>query len=1304
LNCYNDSSGAIDLTVSGGVPPYNFAWSNGSTFEDIYGLHAGTYSVTVNDANGCIQNLTQSVTQPTLLATSIAVTNVSCAGALNGAIDLSVSGGTPGYNYLWSNGVTTQDLTGLAGGTYTVVVTDSKGCNAVNTATVNEGLPLSVTAVVTNILCNGNATGVINITVNGGTAPYSYIWSNNSTNEDQSGLAAGNYIVTVTDFNGCSATASYTITQPAALTVVQAGYADVSCFGGNNGSIDINVYGGTPLYTYLWSNASTSEDLNGLSIGTYSVTVADFNGCSATASYSINQPTALSLSLTTTNVTCPGAANGSIDLTVAGGVSPYTYLWNNGTTTQDLTNITGGNYTVIVTDANSCTAAASIVVNEGAPLIITGVVTNVPCNGGTTGAVDVTVSGGNAPYTYAWSNGYLVQDLFGVAAGSYTLSVTDQNGCSATASFTITQPTALLMSASVINVTCNGGNNGLIDVTVNGGVFPYSFAWSNGSTNEDAYSLNAGNYSLTVTDANGCTLVQSFTVTQPFALITFTQGVDVSCNGASDGAANLAVSGGTPPYSYLWSTFQGSEDITGLSGGLYFVIVTDANGCEKKDSVLINEPAPLNLTTAITNISCYNSNDGAIDLTVTGGTTPYTYAWSNGASSQDLSSLQNGVYAVTVTDAHACSATTSVVIINPSVITANFFTHNPLCFGSTDGSIDLIPSGGTPSFTFQWSNGATSEDISSLGPGTYIVTLTDSKGCTRIDSATLTEPLPLVTSGFIKNVTCYGFADGFVDITAYGGTLPYAFQWSNGPSTEDIGALTGGSYYVTVTDANGCQAATLYPVLEPAQLTVDVVGTNVACFGGKTGSVAAIPAGGRTPYYYLWNTFDTDSSVSGLSAGKYTVQLTDSSGCFTYDSLIITQPTAINITGVVTDAVCYGAATGAVDVAVAGGVPNYTYVWSNGNLTEDLINVAADTYVITVTDANGCNKAATFTVGQGNQITVGIANFNPICHGGNSGSLTAIVSGGQAPYSYNWGTTPAQTGISAGNLVAGTYTLTVTDSKTCSVSATATLTDPAEILVSASVTGAKCFNTATGTVNTTVTGGFPPYTYLLNGSGQSNGNFTNLPAGNYVLIVSDANGCQGTTDFTIASPGQISVDLGTSQQVILTGMETQLIAVAQSDTTITHYFWYPDSLVNYSACANPVNCPAPYVYPRTTTTFTVFVMNADSCLASDTITITVLNQPSAFIPTAFTPNGDGLNDYFEFDLLGATNINISIYNRWGQRVYYNPSQPNGITNSGGWDGKVDGKPAPDDTYVYRMSVTYWNQVTKDFSGTVTIMK
>ncbi len=1309
LLCYNDSSGSIDITANGGVPPYNFVWSDGETTEDIYGLLPGTYSATVTDANGCQKTISQTIIQPSQLSSAIASTQVLCAGAASGSVDLTVSGGTTPYNYVWNNGATTQDLTGVSGGTYTVVVHDANGCSITNSTVVTEPTPITISLVKTDVLCNGALTGAIDITVNGGTPTITFAWSNTATTEDLTGIGAGNYAVTITDGNGCTASVSAVITEPSGL-VLNATPVNVACNGGANGSVDITVQGGVFPYSFNWSNSATTEDINGLSGGTYSVTITDANACSITASYTITEPGALNTVLTGTNVTCAGAANGSASVSASGGTSPYSYLWNTFQTTQTITGISGGTYFVIVTDAHGCNTSDSIIITEAPAIDLTVSVTHVLCNGAATGAINLTVTGGVGPYDYTWSNSATTQDLTGVIAGTYTVTVKDASNCTAIMSATITQPAAIVMNSSVVNVGCAGGADGSVDITVQGGIFPYTYLWSNNATTEDIHNVSGGSFSVTVTDANACTITATFTITEPSAITSSIVGTDVTCNGAHNGAADLTVGGGTAPYTFLWSTFQGSEDISGLNGGLYYVIIKDANGCERKDSVLLAEPAPLILSTVVTNISCFNANDGAIDLTVTGGTPNYSYAWSNSATTQDLSSLPGGLYVVTVTDTHSCTATTSVTIVNPSAIHTNFVVKNPLCYGDTSGRIDMITAGGTPGYVYLWSNGATTEDLMNLGAGTYIITVTDSRNCSRVDSAVVTEPGQIFTSGVVKNVTCAGLTDGFVDITAYAGTLPYSYLWSTGQSTEDIFNIPGADYYVTVTDANGCQAVSLYIIKEPLPLGISLVKTNVQCYGAATGTLAAIPTGGSRPYFYLWNTFDTDSSLAGVMAGHYVIQLTDSNGCFIYDSIDVTQPTEINITGSVTNAVCYGAATGSINITVAGGTGAYTYGWTGGAVTEDLDSAVAGTYTVTVTDANGCVKTATYTVGQGVQIISNLGTYDPICHGGNTGSITSITTGGVQPYAYLWSNT--KTSISVGNLIAGTYTLTVTDALACTASASAVINDPAAIVVTANSQGAKCFNTANGIVSIGVTGGYAPYTYLLNGAGQhsdsSSISFNNLAAGTYVLVVTDVNGCQGTANFSVASPGQINVDLQVTEQVILTGMNTQLIATATSDAAILNYFWNPDSLTyplyDFSACGDPQNCANPFVAPRTTTTFTVTVMNADSCYASDTVTVEVLNKPSVFIPTAFTPNNDGLNDRFEFDILGAINIDVAVFDRWGQRVYYNAAQANGITNQNGWDGKVNSKAAPFDTYVYQLKVTYFDNVTKDFSGTVTLMK
>lgn len=1309
-SCASVFDASISVTATGGSIPYTYALNGGpSQFGNVFsGLSSGNYTVQVFDSKGCSD--TTHVFIDTLYGvygSVVSQTDVSCYGGVDGTVTVQLTGGVLPYSYS-INGVIFQNnpvFNGLASGNYIVTLRDSKGCTDFVTVTIAQ--PNQMVAFidsVQNILCNGSNSGGIFITVTGGNGGNTFLWSNGATTEDITGLSAGTYNVAVTDSKGCTASAGATIAQPLPLFVNVASYQNLLCNSDSSGYVDITANGGVPPYSFVWNNGETTEDITNLPIGTYDITVTDANGCIGNQSQVIIQPAALTSTITPTDISCAGVAGGSVDLSVSGGTLTYSYLWNNGATTQDLLNVSGGNYSVVVYDANGCSITNSTTVAEPLPISIATTITNVLCNGLATGAINLTVTGGAGNYNYSWSNGFVSQDISGLIAGPYSVTITDGNNCTASVSATVTQPAGIVLNATPTNVGCAGGNNGAIDITVQGGVFPYSYLWSNNAITEDISGLSGGTYDVTITDNNLCTVTDSYTISEPAAITSSITNTNVSCNGSSDGTADLSVTGGTSPYTYLWSNFLGSQDVTGLHGGLYYVIITDANGCERRDSVLISEPAVLSLSTTVTSISCYNSNDGAIDVTVNGGTPNYAYLWSNGAQTEDLNGLQNGIYAVTVTDANGCTATTSVTIINPSIITANFIVHDPLCFGSNDGIVDLIPSGGTPGYTYLWSTGDNTEDISGIGGGTFIVTITDSKGCTRIDSASAVEPQPLVTSGVIKNVTCAGNSDGFIDITAYGGTLPYSYTWSTQQSTEDVFNLPGGNYFVSVTDANACQVASLYIIREPLPLTTSIVSSNVSCFGQKTGTVAVIPAGGTTPYYYLWNNFATDSALTGLDAGRYTVQLIDSNGCLTYDTAFVTEPSQIAIAGNVTDVVCFGANTGSVALTVTGGTPTYTFAWTGGSSTQDLLNATAGTYTVTVTDANTCTLASTFNISQGAKIVTNLAGYNPICNGGTTGAVSAIVIGGSGPYTYLWSTTPIQTGVAISGIKAGDYYLTVTDALNCTTTDSITLIEPQPIVVLTNATGAKCFNTATGVVSTTVTGGNGPYTFLLNGVAQDTGVFSNLAPGNYLILVTDVNGCQGNASFTVSSPSELSVDLGVTQQVILTGMNTQLVANATSTSPIIHYFWSPDSVVDYSICSDPSNCSNPLVAPLTTTTFTVMVMNSDSCYASDTVTVIVLNQPSAFIATAFTPNDDQLNDRFEFDILGASNIEVNIFNRWGQRVYFNPAQANGINNQNGWDGKVDGKLAPFDTYVYQMKVTYWDNATKDFTGTVTLMK
>jgi hypothetical protein len=605
--------------------------SNGT----VTGVAAGTANISYNLASGCFSFRTISV-NPAVSATASS-TNASCNGSNNGSVVLTVSGGTPAFGYAWSNGATTKDISGLVPGTYSVTITDSKGCTSTASRTITQPSVLSASSSGTNVLCNGGTTGAVSLTVSGGTTPYSYSWSNGSTNQNLTGLAAGTYSVLVTDANGCTTTTTRTLTQPSAIAATAVS-TDISCFGLSNGSIDVSVSGGVGSYTYAWSNGATTQDVTGLGVGSYNVTIRDANNCTATLARSITQPAAaLTASITATNVSCNSGANGAIDVTTGGGTSPYTYSWNGGATTEDRSGLTAGTYTVTITDAKGCTFTGTRAVSQPMALSATGTHTNVACFGGGTGAINLTVTGGTTPYSYLWNGGATTEDMTGLAAGTHSVTITDANGCTALFTTNLTQPAALNPSANITSVSCNGGSNGVIDVSVTGGTSPYFYHWENALTSQDRMGLAAGSYSLTVTDAKSCTATLVSTVTQPAVLAATSVVTNIPCNGGGTGAINVTVTGGTTPYSYFWVGGATTEDRTALNAGTYTLTVTDAKNCQTTVVSTVGQPNALTATTASTNALCFGCANGTASVSPAGGTPAYTYLWSNGATTASVS-------------------------------------------------------------------------------------------------------------------------------------------------------------------------------------------------------------------------------------------------------------------------------------------------------------------------------------------------------------------------------------------------------------------------------------------------------------------------------------------------------------------------------------------------------------------------------------------------------------------------------------------------------------------------------------------
>ncbi|MBK9462981.1 MAG: SprB repeat-containing protein [Sphingobacteriales bacterium] len=414
----------------------------------------GNYLVTVTDANGCSSTAQINVLINSSLTTSVVTTPISCNGGNNGTATANITGGTSPYTYAWSNGGTTSLINNLIADTYTVTVTDTNGCSGIGIGTVSEPILLSASLVIDNETdCFGGTDGAATITANGGTAPYSYLWSNNTTTNVLNNVVAGTYLATITDANGCTQTLSATLNEPTEIIVTLDNNTPVGCNGANNGSLVISVSGGTPGYTYLWSNGSTTEDVSGLSAGNYVVTVTDANGCTSTIGSTVSSPSSLGVTATLTQVLCNGGNNGSIDASVTGGTSPYTYLWSNGSTTEDINGLTAGNYGVTVTDANGCNITDTYLITEPSAVAIT-VDSSTPttCNGTPTGSIAISVTGGTPGYNYLWSDGSTTEDISGLSAGNYVVTVTDANGCTSTVGATVSSPSSLAVTATLTQV------------------------------------------------------------------------------------------------------------------------------------------------------------------------------------------------------------------------------------------------------------------------------------------------------------------------------------------------------------------------------------------------------------------------------------------------------------------------------------------------------------------------------------------------------------------------------------------------------------------------------------------------------------------------------------------------------------------------------------------------------------------------------------------------------------------------------------------------------------------------------------
>ena len=1216
--CSNTSGVLLTGTVSGGLPPFTYAWTNGAngtgtvvgTGITYTATTAGTYSFIVYDQNypECPEQITNvSVTvspAPVINAgpdQAICGTSVTLNGTVTGATGGIWSGGNGTYSPSNTTGNATYTPTaaelnsGLVILTYTS--TGNGACSPVSDQVViNISPPITVAISAPSIVCYGElATLTANVT--GGIAPYTYLWNTGHTTQTLTNMPAGTYTVTVTGTggSGCTGTATITIVGNPQIIVTTSPNNSISC--STTAIISASASGGTGTLSYLWSNGATTSSTI-VNTGTYTITVTDAVGCSATNSVSvIASNSTLTAVVNQPPVLCFGATT-TLTAVANGGFGSYTYSWNTGATTSSIV-VGAGNYCVTVTDGGGCVISACVTVSENPELMLNVPTPQVVCNG-STATVTAMVSGGQAPYSYLWSNNQTTQSITALA-GNYTVTVTDAIGCNKSASVTISQATPLNVTTTSTPVLCFGANNGTATANVSGGTPNYLYSWSPyGGSSATASNLLTGTYTVTVTDAIGCTQSMSVTVMEPAPLnATVTINNHVSCYNGNDGSATVNPTGGTSPYFYSWSPTGGSgQSATNLVAGNYVISITDINGCSQNVSTTITQPTPLvGSLVSITDVSCNGGNNGSATVSASGGSPGYTYFWSpNGGTNATGVNLTAGSYTVTITDIKGCTTQVTATITEPLALAATISNStNVSCNGGNNGTATATVTGGTSPYTYVWNTNPvqTSATASNLPIGSYFVTVTDSKGCVTTSSAvTITEPpLLTITASPSSSISCNTTIT--ISASASGGSGAYNYLWNNSATTSSITVGTG-TYSVVVTDGNGCTAIDSVSVMASNSTLLVNIPTPANICNGTTTTITANATGGFGGYTYMWNTSAVSSSII-VGAGIYCVTVTDAGGCQANACVTVTQNTPVTASIGTPPIVCVGDST-TITATGSGGQSPYSFLWNTSETTAS-ISKPAGTYTVTVWDVTGstCSATTTVTITEEPPINISITASHVSCYGGNNGQASAFVSGGMPGYTYSWSPFGGSTSV-ASNLIPGTYTLVVTDAIGCQSTSTTTITQPlSPVEVTISSNNVTCYGLIDGNATGNATGGYPPYSYYWSPLGVSTPSTSGLSPGTYSITVADSTGCYTTSSVTITEPTELMLS-GTTTNANCNNNDGSATVIATGGTTPYTYSWTPSG-GNGSTASNLVSG-----------SYTVSVTDSNNC--NKQLTLNVLTNPT----------------------------------------------------------------------------------------------
>jgi|GEM_PF-963064 len=801
--------------------------------------------------------------------------------------------------------------------------------------------------------------------------------------------------------------------------------------------------------------------------------------------------------------------------------------------------------------------------------------------------------------------------------------------------------------------------------------------------------------------ADGLIITDSITV-HPTADTRFVDVDSVRCYLESNGSATIEARNTINDFTFLWDDPLSQTDsiADGLVRGTYIVTVTDNQGCVTSDTVFIEEPDELFAgLDSFSNVSCFGMGDGYVEVDPIGGNGKYNYVWELGgsqiATTSYIEDLSGGTFYVTVTDYKGCLRDSSFIVDEPGQISFNIDVDHVICYGENNGWLEVLYAANA----YEWDTGDTTARIENLSPGEYSVTITTGGNCKSSKTEVVTEPDSLLVDHSKIDIICAGDASGTIDLTAQGGNdfFDYTYNWTTVGGSglvvtdEDQTGLSGGNYYVTVSDYRGCTGTDSAEIMEPGPFYLDPDSSHVTCSGDSNGWISLDVFGGNgNEYTYEWSntgggSFGDSPLIENLSADDYYVIVRDTALCEIFDTIQITEPDLLEILLVSeTNSTCYGYNDGTIKINILGGNGGYSIDWSNGENTDSIYNLSSGTYSVTVEDVENCIAMDTFDISEPEEILPNIETSNITCFGFNNGIILANPTGGIQPFNYNWSHDPMLTLNEATDLDPGNYSVTVIDNNNCEDITSIDLTEPEPLEISITKQDITCYNFDDGYISLSIYGGTPDYSYLWS-NGVTDPNAQMLTEGNYNIRVTDRNSCRIDTIVEIMEPEKLIVT-PVIRRPTCPDIQDGYIELNLNGGIQPYQIYWGDGNIEEN------------IYDIRSGIYELFILDSNECEIDTSFTVRSIRDFCITIPSAITPNGDAFNEKWEIDMGGLyPNVEIEIYNRWGKLVFYS----RGYDESQYWDGTDNGKELPMDSYYYIINL---KNGAERLSGIVTIIK